>query len=49
MLDKHPELTVEAVALDCGFNTAHTFYRLFRKQYDISPAEYRKMAGTLEV
>lgn len=49
MLDKHPELTVEAIALDCGFNTAHTFYRLFRKQYDISPAEYRKMAGTLEV
>ena len=45
MLDNHPELTIEAVAADCGFGTSSTFYRLFRKRYGISPAEYRKMAG----
>jgi AraC-like DNA-binding protein len=43
MLDIHPDLTVEAIAADCGFNNRQTFYRLFKEQYDISPAEYRKM------
>ena len=44
MLDSHPELTIEAVAFSCGFSIPSTFYRLFRRQYGISPAEYRKMA-----
>lgn len=44
MLDSHPELTIEAVAFSCGFSIPSTFYRLFRRQWGISPAEYRKMA-----
>lgn len=44
MIDKHPELTLESISFSCGFNTSSTFYRLFRRQYGISPAEYRKMA-----
>ncbi len=43
-LDSHPEFTIEAIAFSCGFNIPSTFYRLFRKQYGISPTEYRKMA-----
>lgn len=46
MLDKHFELTIEAIAYDCGFSAINTFYRLFKKQYGISPAEYRKMANS---
>lgn len=47
-MDAHPELTIEAVVFSCGFNIPSTFYRMFRKQYGISPAEYRKMARAQE-
>jgi AraC-like DNA-binding protein len=37
-------LTIETIASDCGFNIASTFYRQFKEQYRITPAEYRKIA-----
>lgn len=46
LLDDNPELTNEKLAFDCGFNALTTFYRLFRKQYGITPNEYRKLAST---
>lgn len=36
-------LTIEVVAMDCGFNTQRTFYRQFREKYRITPAEYRRI------
>ena len=44
LFDNHHELTVEAIAFDCGFNSSATFYRLFRNHYGFSPSEYRNMA-----
>ena len=43
LLDSNPQHTIEAIAMDCGFNTARTFYRLFKKRYNLTPAEYGKM------
>jgi AraC-like DNA-binding protein len=43
MMDNDHNLTVETIASDCGFNNRQTFHRLFKEQYNISPAEYRKM------
>lgn len=34
--------TIEAVAIDSGFNNVRTFQRLFREKYGMSPTEYRK-------
>lgn len=36
------EDTIETVAYDSGFNNARTFYRIFREQFGMTPAEYRK-------
>lgn len=47
-LDLYPELSIESVAYSCGFNIPSTFYRMFRKQYGISPTEYRKQAKAQE-
>ena len=44
LFDNHSELNIEAIAADCGFNTYQTFYRLFKKRYKLSPAEYAKLA-----
>ncbi|MDR1667464.1 MAG: helix-turn-helix transcriptional regulator [Bacteroidales bacterium] len=44
MLETRHDLTIETIAADCGFNNRQTYYRLFREQYNITPAEYRKMA-----
>ena len=44
MLDTKTELTIEAIAAECGL-AYRTFYRLFKDCYHVSPAEYRKSAA----
>jgi AraC-like DNA-binding protein len=44
LLESTNEL-IDSIAEMCGYKTSRTFYRLFRERYNISPAEYRKMAG----
>lgn len=36
--------TIEAVAIDSGFGSRNTFYRLFRERYGLTPMEFRKLA-----
>lgn len=44
MIENNPELSLDEIACNCGFNTSSTFYRSFKKQYGFSPSEYRKLA-----
>ena len=44
LLDHSSHFTIEFIAEECGFTSLRTFYRIFRENYRITPAEYRKMA-----
>lgn len=37
--------TIEAIAIDSGFNNVRSFYRLFRDKYGMTPSEYRDSVG----
>ncbi|MDL2255518.1 helix-turn-helix transcriptional regulator [Parabacteroides sp. OttesenSCG-928-K15] len=36
--------TIDSVAMDSGFGSRATFYRVFREKYGLSPDEYRQMS-----
>lgn len=42
LLDSLGNYTIEAVAVDSGFNNVRTYQRLFRLRYGMTPVEYRK-------
>jgi AraC-like DNA-binding protein len=39
------DLSIGEVAQQCGYQVESTFYRLFKKFYNISPGQYRRMGG----
>lgn len=39
------ELPIETIAAQCGFASAVYFHRVFKKQYGVTPGEYRRHAG----
>jgi len=49
LLGTHPELTLEAVAIDSGHPSYSTFYRAFGKMYGMSPSEYRRISTKREI
>ena len=40
-LREQPEKTVMEIALDCGFQNATYFNRVFREKYGVCPTEWR--------
>lgn len=42
------DLPICDVAIDSGFNSIHTFIRLFKKQYGMTPTEYRNQGEVQE-
>lgn len=46
LLLKHPDYTVEAIAMECGFNSRRSFYRMFHRYYQCTPIEFRRREGT---
>jgi transcriptional regulator GlxA family with amidase domain len=47
LLETAPELPVEAVANDVGYEDAAFFSRLFRRNVNLTPAQYRKRFGAV--
>ncbi len=41
MLKKHPDITIENVAKDCGFNNISYFNRIFKNQTGFTPSTFR--------
>jgi AraC-like DNA-binding protein len=45
LTDKSNRFTMESIAIDAGFGSRATFYRLFKENYGLSPDEYRKLVN----
>ena len=42
LLMQHKKHTVTQIAMDCGFSSTRTFYRVFRQEFGCSPKEYKE-------
>ena len=43
---EQPDYSIESIANECGFQSMNTFYRQFKKQYGMTPNDYRKIASS---
>ncbi|MBL0027284.1 MAG: AraC family transcriptional regulator [Saprospiraceae bacterium] len=39
--DKYNYLKISAIAFECGFNSLSVFNQVFKKQFHMTPSEYR--------
>ena len=49
MFDLKCKYSIERIADECGFFSYRTFYRLFKKRFQLSPTEYNRMAKEVEI
>ena len=45
LLMQQSKYTVTQIAMDCGFSSTRTFYRVFRQEFGCSPKEYKEKAN----
>ncbi len=43
------EKSIKEISMDCGFENLESFYRAFRKNCHMTPAEYRRINSSVEV
>lgn len=48
LLEKYPNIRLEAVATDSGYGSYSQFFRSFIKKYGIAPSKYRKLSNKKE-
>jgi AraC-like DNA-binding protein len=44
LADTDNQFTIEKIAVDAGFGSRASFFRLFKERYDLTPDEFRKLA-----
>ena len=42
MIDEHPNFSIEAISLECGFTSRKSFYRWFQMEVGCTPLDYQK-------
>lgn len=42
LMQEQPETPIKAIAIDAGFNTIRTFYRIFERTYGMTPMKYKE-------
>ena len=47
LLKEDQDMTISKAAFDVGYNELSTFYRVFKKKYDMTPFEWRKRNGAV--
>jgi AraC-like DNA-binding protein len=47
LTDNTNRFTMECIAIEAGFGSRATFYRLFKESYGLSPDEYRKLINKI--
>lgn len=43
LTEPNSDSTIEAIAIDSGFGSRNTFYRLFRERYGLTPVEFKRL------
>jgi YesN/AraC family two-component response regulator len=45
LMNEHPRMPLDTVAVDSGHGSYASFFRLFTKKYGVTPSEYHKMSA----
>ena len=46
MILRLTNLTIDAIAVECGFSNKVSFYKAFKKMHDVSPKEFKELQNS---